>query len=323
MTDPAARLRSETPARRRSGRRRLAGTAAALLALAAVSLPVGAQAPRLSQAAAVRLADQPALLRAVGPVTLQSALVRTVVAWGPPDPFGLAPTALVWHVTFSGWFRLFPCVEVPIPTAVRPGLLCAATAPRTAAPGAAAAPAARTAPAATGATRSAQIACPLLPRWPIPPWLCVGSWHRTATVAIADATGAWLGATYGPAVPLNGGGAPRVIEHPRNGETIDLTLGQLLLLGPTVVAGTGTPVSYRSSDPAILAPIPPILPPVPIVRNPPIPIPTTAFLAVHVGAVDLTGEWRPVCASGQPCPLYVVLVTLHVRVLLPVDLPPA
>ncbi|HUY97807.1 MAG TPA: hypothetical protein VMW47_09370 [Verrucomicrobiae bacterium] len=292
-TGPPARSGNTALARRPRLVALLAATAVGV-SLTAAGPAATPLSPRHTRAQAVRLADQPLRLGAVGALALRSASVRSVRGWGPPYPIGVEATALVWRVTFRGWFRVDPCVAGPVTGVVRPGLLCATRAAEPAVPGV--------------------IACPALPRWPRPPPPCFGSWHRTATVSIADATGGWLGVAYGPPDPArNGWPPPLVIGHPRSGQAVVLVLGQLLVLGPPVVPRGGRLSPYRSSAPTVLAPIPP---------DPVGPPDLTAFLAETIGSSTVSATWQPVCSAGQACPQLVLLVRVPVRVMVPVDIPP-
>ncbi len=276
--------------------RTFASGLAIALALGAAT-PALAQSPRLTAAAAVRVADQPLRLAAVGPITLSGVAVRTAAGWGAPYPVGVAASALVWHVTFRGWFHLGPCAAGAAPTragAAGARVLCAATAH----------PAVR-------AARPQMVACPLLPRWPLPAWICFGSWRQRVTVSVADATGTWVGVAYAPPVAA-WAPPPRTIAHPRSGQRINLTTGQLLVLGRPIVPAGGRLAPYVSSTPTVLAEVP----------TPTRPPGAAVFLAVHPGTARLLTTWQPTCAPGQACPDYVVAIVLTVRVLLPVDIPP-
>ncbi|HVA21186.1 MAG TPA: hypothetical protein VNN74_03725 [Candidatus Micrarchaeia archaeon] len=297
MTGRTERCPVAGASRRGRGRVQALAAASTVAVLAMAAMPAAAHTARLTAARAERLADSPQRLGALGPMMLRTVSVRSVRAWGPPYPTGQGPEALVWHVTFDGWFRLLPCVERPLPMAAKPALMCAAA-------------------TAGGPARAPRlIACPILPRWPLPPPLCLGSWHRQVTISIADSGGVWLGAAYGPALGMKGWRRPPlVVPRPRSGETIVLTVGQALLLGPPP-APTGTRVGpYTSSDDPVLAPIPPVTA---------ASLGTSAFIAGRPGSASVAATWQPVCPAGTACPPYLVRITLQVRVMVPVDPPPA
>ena len=204
-----------------------AGVAAMALLLVGGGVPATAQTTHLAPAQAVRRADQPARLGAVGSVVVARVAVRTAGVWGGPIPAGLSPRALVWHITLTGSFRLSPCPGGVMGAGSLPVLCILPN-------------------------------CPALPRWPGPRSICFGIWHRIATVSISDATGSWLGVRYGPAVPFGDWSpAPKLVTYPRSGETLTLVVGQFLLLGPALVLPGGRLSGYRPALPEVIAPVAP------------------------------------------------------------------
>jgi hypothetical protein len=64
----------------------------------------------------------------------------------------------------------------------------------------------------------------------------------------------------------------------------------------------------KSSDESVLIPI--VNPAATAVRGATL----AAFQAKALGHADITAYGSPICPSGQPCPMYVMLFSVHVTV---------
>jgi hypothetical protein len=99
-------------------------------------------------------------------------------------------------------------------------------------------------------------------------------------------------------VPVASGDIAMVITIADNGKTLHLAVGQRFAMS----LGAGSTVTV--SDPNV-------------VQRVPDPLPTgvdAVFQAVAPGSTTLSGAWKPACASGAVCPLYLIYFSVTVIV---------
>lgn len=124
-------------------------------------------------------------------------------------------------------------------------------------------------------------------------------------LAACGATGAGPGSGASPS-PSSGLGFD--VTATEKDHTAAMRVGQRLEVVLHAAAGMNDWSRPRSSDEAILAPT--VDPAATAVRG----VTLAAFVAKAPGQVDVTSFAGPVCASGQPCPMYAAAYTLRVTV---------
>lgn len=124
-------------------------------------------------------------------------------------------------------------------------------------------------------------------------------------LAACGATGAGPGSGASPS-PSSGLGFD--VTATEKDHTAAMRVGQRLEVVLHAAAGMNDWSRPRSGDEGILAPT--VDPAATAVRG----VTLAAFVAKAPGQVDVTSFAGPVCASGQPCPMYAAVYTLRVTV---------
>lgn len=129
-----------------------------------------------------------------------------------------------------------------------------------------------------------------------------------AAVLLLAACGAMSAGPGSGASPSPSSGLGFDVTATEKDHTAAMRVGQRLEVVLHAAAGMNDWSSPRSSDESILAPT--VDPAATAARG----VTLAAFVAKAPGQVDVTSFAGPVCASGQPCPMYVAAYTLRVTV---------
>jgi len=130
-----------------------------------------------------------------------------------------------------------------------------------------------------------------------------------AAVFVAGCGSAGIGSGLMPTPsPSTGSNVGFDVTATETTQTVSMRVGQKLEVVLHAGAAMSNWAQPHSSDETILAPI--VDPAATAVRG----VTLAAFQARAPGQVDVTAYASPICPSGQPCPMYVMLFSLHVTV---------
>jgi hypothetical protein len=141
--------------------------------------------------------------------------------------------------------------------------------------------------------------------------------HEMRILLIAVTTGLLLAACgsldtcacgAAPATPSTGTGLSFDVTVTETTRTASMRVGQKLEVVLHAGNGMNNWTQPKSSDESILVPI--VDPAATAARG----VTLAAFQAKGPGHADITAYGSPICPSGQPCPMYVMLFSVRVTV---------